>query len=228
MTQEHEAATIARLEEDNKRLRRLLEAKDAPVELRHRLRNTIALLRSVMRKSADSERDLDAYVAHLEDRMDTLMRAQTAADARGTIDLHGLAAEELLYYDVKEGDKLHLAGPVISLQPRAGQLMALAIHELAVNAIEHGSLGSARSRLTLDWRHDGDGADALLELIWKESGAAQQPQRSREGFGMELLTRTLPYELAAETQMEFEAGGLRCTIRLPLTERVGRVEEALS
>lgn len=40
---------------------------------------------------------------------------------------------------------------------------------------------------------------------------------------MEVLTRTLGYELKAETSLAFEPDGLSCTIRFPLTQRIGRV-----
>lgn len=226
MTREDEATIIARLEEDNRRLRSLLEANDAPGELRHRLRNTVSLLRAIIRKSAETKHDLQAYVAHLEDRMDALSRAQAAADARGSIDLHSIVADELLHYDAKEGDRLLLSGPTVSFQPRAGQFLALAIHELAVNAIEHGSLASSQSRITVEWRHEPDKAEAPLTIVWKESGQASASQPSQDGFGTEMLTHMLRYEFTAQTRLEFEADGLRYTLRIPLSEQIGRVEES--
>jgi two-component sensor histidine kinase len=226
MTLENEATIIARLETDNRRLRGLLEAKDAPGELRHRLRNTMSLMRTIVRKSAETKRDLEAYVGHLEDRMDALARAQAAADARGEIDFHNIVADELLRYDVKEGERLHLSGPTIHFQPRAGQLMALAIHELAVNAIEHGPLVSPRGQIKVEWRRDPDEIGRPLTFVWKESGHAASFQPSRTGFGTEMLTRALAYELSAESRLEFEADGLRYTLRFLLSERIGRMEES--
>jgi two-component sensor histidine kinase len=38
----------------------------------------------------------------------------------------------------------------------------------------------------------------------------------RQGFGLELLTRTLPYNLRATTEVEFRREGLRFSMALPL------------
>ena len=37
-----------------------------------------------------------------------------------------------------------------------------------------------------------------------------------EGFGLELLTRSLHYEVDADVSLDFADRGLRCTIVLPL------------
>ena len=214
---------IAELEADNRRLRRLLDQRDAPGELRHRLRSTMAMLRTIIRKSAGARRDLDSYVGHLEDRLDALMRAQAVADEQGAIDFHKLLADELLHYQVRDGERATFAGPDLHLQARAGQVLALAVHELAVNAVEHGALGGNGS-IAISWTvdGDGDGTAPLLTFVWKETDTTAVPQPSHNGFGTEVLTRTLGYELKAETDLAFEPDGFRCTIRFPLSERIGR------
>ena len=215
---------IAELEADNRRLRRLLDQRDAPGELRHRLRGTVALMRTIVRRSADTPRDLETYVGHVEDRLDGIARAQGEADEWGAVDLHKLLADELLHYGVSEGDRAVLSGPEVDLTARAGQVMALAIHELAVNAVEHGALGRD-GRLEVSWEvaPDGDGGILTLVLVWKERDVSGAAPRARPGFGTEVLTRMLPYELKAGTTISDEPGGLRCTLRVPLTDRTGRL-----
>ena len=220
------SARIGELEADNRRLRRLLDQRDAPGELRHRLNTTVAMLRTIIRKSAETDRDMDTYAGHLEDRLDALMRAQAAADEQGTVELHKLLADELLHYGASDGDRALLSGPDLELQPRAGQVFALAVHELAVNAVEHGALGTGTGRLEIAWSVSGEEPRTALTFIWKETDAASVHQPSHQGFGTEVLTRTLAYELKAETTFAFEPDGLRCTIRFPLPERIGRVADS--
>ena len=226
MIEEANKPGLTELEADNRRLRRLLDQRDAPSELRHRLRNTLAMLRVIIRQSAETNRPIEDYVAHLEDRIDSLARAQSAIDTHGEIDLHTLLAEELLYYNALEGERVLVAGPGLDLQPRPGQVFALAVHELAVNSIEHGILGGGSGRVDVSWLVDSEGADAWLIFAWKETGMAELSEPSRFGFGNVVLTRMLAYELSAETDLAFEADGLRCTIRLPLSERIGRIKGA--
>src|SRR3954454_25374536 len=149
-----DAKLIADLESDNRRLRRLLDQREgAPGELRHRLRSTLALLRAIMTRSARTrpERDVLSYVAHLEDRLEAITRAQALADRHGDVDLRNLLLDELFHYGASEGERLLLSGPDIQLQLRAGQILALAIHELAVNAVEHGVLGANPGRIEASW-----------------------------------------------------------------------------
>lgn len=225
MSEDAAAARIAELEADNGRLRRLLDQRDAPGELRHRLRNTLAMLRTVIRKSAETERDTDAYVAHLQDRLDAIGRAQAAIDSHGRIDLHTQLADELFYYGVSEGGRATLSGPDVTLKPKAGQIFAMAIHELAVNAVEHGALGTDVGRIAVTWNVADRDAASHLTFVWEESdltGIAEPPHR---GFGTEMLTRVLAYELKAETHLSYEPDGLRCTISLPLPAQIGEVED---
>ncbi len=70
----------------------------------------------------------------------------------------------------------------------------------------------------------GHGGEPVLTLVWKETGFTGLADPGRRGFGSEILTETLKYELKAVTDIAFEPDGLRCTIRFPLPERVGHVQ----
>jgi len=217
---------LARLRADNERLRLLLDTANAPAELRHRMRSTLAMLRHVIQRSADRASDIEDYVAHLVDRVDAIARAQATADDRGTIDLHTLLSEELMRFRILEGERLRMTGPVVHLSARPGQAVALAIHELALNAIQHGPLGLDEGRLAVDWRVELDGSEEMLVLDWREAGAAAMAAPSEPGFGTDTLSGMLPHELAAKTTLDLRPDGLSCTIRIPWSERIGVVEPA--
>lgn len=216
MANEALVTRIAELEADNHRLRRLLDQHDAPGELRHRLRSTVALLRLIIRKSAESRTELDAYMGLLEDRLDAIARAHSIADEQGVIELHKLLADELLHYRPLDGVRVALSGPELALQPRMGQVFALAVHELTVNAIEHGSLGSNTGRVEISWRVDESGRTPIMTFVWQEQDDVAISKPGRGGFGTEVLTRMLGYELGATTRLDFRPDGLHCTVRFPL------------
>ena len=223
LTADADAERIAELEQDNARLRRLLDQRDAPGELRHRLRGTLALLRAIIHQSSKTNRNLPGYTAHLEDRLDAIARAQSLADQHGEVDLRTLFADEMLRYGASEEEGLLLTGPEVRLRPKAGQIVALAIHELAVNAIEHGVLGAKGGQIRADWSIDAIGPEHSLTLVWSEIGTTPGLEPVHRGFGTAVLMHMLPYELAAVTQLSMNAQGWVCTIRLPLSEHVGRV-----
>jgi two-component sensor histidine kinase len=41
------------------------------------------------------------------------------------------------------------------------------------------------------------------------------PAPRRSGFGTELLTQTLPYQLRGTTTLTFKPGGIQCIIEIP-------------
>ena len=230
------AARLASLEADNARLRRLLDVQGMPDGLRHGLRDTVAMLRAVMRQSAETASDLEDYVIHLDGRLGALLRARTVLDAFGGASLHTLVSDALHLHLVREGEGAAIAGPRVVLQPKAAQVFALAVHELASNAIEHGDLAEGRGRVDVAWAvatgaearpaSQGDASDApTLRLVWKETGGSDVSPPGRTGFGTAVLQQTLAYELGAETSLAYEPNGLRCTIRFPLIPRTGSVEE---
>ncbi|NGP19423.1 HWE histidine kinase domain-containing protein [Devosia aurantiaca] len=225
MSEQSEQAThIAQLEADNQRLRRLLDQSNAPGELRHRLRSTAAMLRMIIRRSAETKRDLEIFVGHVEDRLDALMRAQSAADENGSVEIYALLTDELLHYGATESPNLTISGPHVHLQPRAGQVFGLALHELAINAVEHGLLGIGAGKLDISWTVTGKNPEQTLVFTWRETGRTEPLKIGSPGFGTEVLTRLLEYEIEAQTDLAMDTQSVVCTIRFPLADRIGRVE----
>ncbi|SKA26900.1 HWE histidine kinase domain-containing protein [Consotaella salsifontis] len=204
-------------ERSEERERRLM------LELQHRTRNMLAVIRSIVRRSAETAASPEDYATHLEGRIDAFARVQSAAarDPLGGVDLGSLLADELLAAAAREGDQVTIEGPPITLRAKSAETLGLAIHELTTNAIKFGALGAPRGHIAIRWSVGGEAPLRRLVLEWKESGVRGPPPREpREGFGTELLDRTLDYQLGAKVERRFEPNGLRCRIEMPLTERI--------
>ena len=214
---------LAALEADNARLRRLLDEAGLHDGLRHAFRDLVSVLRAIVRRSAETAEDVEGYAAHLLGRIDALARARTRTDTLGEADLHALILDELMIYVVHEGERATIAGPSVRLRPKAAQLLALAVHELATNAIEHGALSAPDGRVDVRWTLEAGSLEPILMMAWTETGGMNTTARGRDGFGTAMLTEMLTYDLGAETVLTIEPHGVRCTIRLPLTSRVGRL-----
>ncbi|MCP1548650.1 MULTISPECIES: sensor histidine kinase [Methylorubrum] len=227
MNQDPRDARIEELEAENRRLRRFLDETGLPAELRHKVRNTLSMLRAIIRRSAETSDSVESYVAHLDGRLDALARVLNALmrSVPEGIGLHSLVADELLVHLAREGEQVAISGPSLFLRPGAAEVLAMAIHELAVNAVEHGALtvpqGCIHVTWTLSQPVESAGSRPRLTFVWEESGLADlKPAPSHCGFGMEVLKRSLRYELKAETTLAFEPQGLRCTISLPLPAQI--------
>lgn len=198
-------------------------AKLLLAELQHRVRNTLSVIRSIVRRTAQTSTSVEDYAMHLEGRINAFARVQTAVarDPGVGLDLTQLIADELLACVAHEGEQVRIVGPSVRLQPKAAETFGLAVHELATNAVKHGALLVPHGRIRVTWRVQDGGEAPRLVFEWKESGARERAAtRKRRGFGTDLLERTLAYELKARTVQAFEPDGLRCTIELPLTERI--------
>ncbi|MER2265363.1 HWE histidine kinase domain-containing protein [Methylobacterium oxalidis] len=192
-------------------------------ELQHRVRNNLALIRSIARRTAETSVTAEDYAMHLNGRMDVLARVQTliSQDPTNGIDLGSLISDELLAQTAREGQQAKLTGPPVLLRPRAAELLGLAMHELATNAMKYGALRTARGRVSVTWRVDEVDGEPSLVLEWAETGgsiASTAPRRS--GFGTAMLEKTLAYELQAEATQHFVPGGLSWTIVLPVRDHI--------
>jgi two-component system, chemotaxis family, CheB/CheR fusion protein len=191
-------------------------------ELQHRVRNTLGVVRSIARRSAETSTSIDEYASHLDGRLNAFARIQgmVTRDPDGGVDLEYLVVEELLGYNAREGEQLRVAGPPIRLQPKAAETFALALHELATNAIKYGALSQPAGRVDVSWRLDGTANPTQLTFDWRERGGPPVAPPQRKGFGSELLERTLAFELKSKTSLTFDRNGLQCTIAIPLSRRV--------
>jgi len=191
-------------------------------ELQHRVRNTLGVVRSIARRSAETSTSVEEYASHLDGRLNALARIQAMVnrDPEGGFDLEYLIVEELLGYNAREGDQLRVSGPPVRLQPKAAETFALALHELATNAIKYGALSQPAGRLDVSWRlDDADGTKRLI-FDWRERGGPPVTPPKRKGFGGELLERTLAFELKGKTTLTFDPSGLHCTILIPINRRI--------
>ena len=187
-------------------------------ELQHRVRNTLAVIRSIARQTAETSEAVEDFAMHFAGRLDAFARVQAAVtrDPTAGVDLVALVAEELLSCAAQKGEQLSLSGPAIHLQPKAAETLGLAIHELATNAVKYGALSSPQGHVTVAWRLEDRNGDQRLRIEWTETGVpviAPAPRRS--GFGTELLTQTLPYQLRGTTTLTFKPGGIQCIIEIP-------------
>jgi two-component system CheB/CheR fusion protein len=200
----------------------LLELQDRQAtllaELQHRVRNLLTLIRSVVRHSFVDGQSAEDYVQHLEGRLDALARTQVLLTRKTNagIDLEDMVRDELVA-QVASDDRMTVAGPRVVLAPKAAEILALALHELATNSLKYGALDRADATIAIAWSIARRGGVRWLNFSWHESGVPiVEAAPRRFGFGTELITQRVPYELRGRGELSLEPGGLRCTIAFPL------------
>lgn len=196
-------------------------------ELQHRTRNLIGVVRSLFDKTLLAEPAIEPLAATFRDRLAALARVQGLLSALG--DGERVAFDTLLAAELGAmgamGERVLLEGPAgVRLRSSTVQTLALALHELATNAVKYGALGQPGARLMVRWALV---AGRRLRVEWRETGVEIPAQgEARLGFGRELIERALPYQLDAITSFELTRDGVHCTIELPVEGdgRVGSIE----
>ena len=93
----------------------------------------------------------------------------------------------------------------------------MAVHELATNATKYGALSQPSSHIDVQWRLERRSDQTWLNFSWVEIGvelASEPPER--KGFGTDLITGRVPYELGGKGEMALGKKGLVCRLSFPI------------
>jgi two-component sensor histidine kinase len=191
-------------------------------ELIHRVRNILSVIRVIVRRTAERTKSVEEYAAQLEGRVSALARVQTAliASQGYSTDIGTVIDDQMVAHSIRE-NRVRAQGPRIPLKAKAAETLGLTVHELIENAIKFGALSAKDGRIDVTWWVEEDVLPRQLRLDWIESGVPVLAAAPRvRGFGHELIERTLPYELSAKASVDFQPGGFRCALAIPLIDRV--------
>ena len=182
-------------------------------ELNHRVKNILAVIKSLVGHPIREGRTLAEYVDSLKGRIQSLSVAhdQVVRSGGGGL-LIDLLNAELSPYRSAAG-RIVLDGPPVWLDARAFSVMALVLHELSTNAAKYGALSQqSGAELRVTWSL-GETGDCRLE--WSETGVNGVTPPTRSGFGTVLIDRSIPYDLGGSSEMAFTQDGVLARFMLP-------------
>lgn len=216
---------------------RQLQARQSVLvaELQHRTKNLMGVIRSLGEQTLRSSTRLEDFAPRFRERIAALARANgllSRLDEGGRVTFDELIGAELNALGDAAGapGKIVLDGPKgIALRSTGVQTLALALHELATNALKYGAIAQPLGRLVVSWHVETEDGRPWLHVDWRESGVAIPDPDALAvggGAGRQLIERALPYQLGARTTFQVEADGVHCMIALPASERGTRGEEA--
>lgn len=193
-------------------------------ELQHRTRNLLGVVQAIASQTIVNSSTLEEFREEFEGRLRALGRVQSilAQVDFGDVPLRALIDAELSAHgnEATPSGKIQITGPDMLLASPAAQTLALGLHELATNAVKYGALAQPAGRLEVNCTFSGEGRAKLGILEWRESGVVMPKggHARHRGYGTELLTRALPYQLKAQTELIFGPDGVNCTIAVPVKD----------
>lgn len=183
-------------------------------ELNHRVKNILALTKSIVEQSRNGATSVKEYAAAVGGRLQALAFAHDQITREGGGgDLRRLLESELAAYGgATGGTRTTLSGPSVRLNARAYSSLALVAHELATNAAKYGALSSPAGTVQAEWKilPNGD-----CELAWQERGGPRISEPARSGFGSTLIGRVVPFDLGGEADVSFPPEGATARFVIP-------------
>jgi two-component system, chemotaxis family, CheB/CheR fusion protein len=181
-------------------------------DFQRQVRGLLAIIRSMVRRMAESSTSVEEYAAHLEARLGALARIQgfllRAPDA--FVDLEELVRAEFLAQSTPD-ERFEITGPRTLLGAKEAATLGLALHELATNSIKFGALASSDGRVQVEWSRPASRSEQIM-LEWRERTPHGIAAATHKGFGFELIEQTLPYELGGSSSIVLHPTGLHCSI----------------
>lgn len=208
---------ITRIDNHQRLERTSRELQIAARELQHRVKNILANVHALARRTAAAAPDLKRFMAAFEDRLHGLARTQELLleSPDQDLQLSGLIRRELEAHGAEEGANYTLDGEPAAIGARAMLVLGLAIHELATNAVKHGALAHPGGQIGISWHAEPQGEAPTLRIEWRETGIAPRAGTPRRGVGRDIIENTIPYMLGGRVEWQIEPAGVACTIILP-------------
>jgi light-regulated signal transduction histidine kinase (bacteriophytochrome)/CheY-like chemotaxis protein len=183
-------------------------------ELNHRVKNILALVKSIVEQSRPGAASLEDYSSAVVGRINALSFAHDQITREGGGgDLKRLIESEVAAYGgVSGGGRTAVIGDPIRLTARAYSSMALIAHELATNAAKYGSLSGEWGQVRVEWTRRANGD---LDITWLERGGQPVTAPARRGFGSTLITQVIPFDLGGEASIEYPPEGVTAKFMIP-------------
>ena len=210
-----EVHDITRQKADTEHLHMLIN------ELNHRVKNTLATVQSILRQTMKDE-PISAHAREaIMSRLLALSRSHDLLTEESWVcaPLRALADSALSPFGARnrEAGRFIIEGPDFDLSPKAALAIAMSLHELATNAVKYGSLSTEQGVVHIGWAVIPPGT---LQMTWTESGGPPVTPPTHRGFGRRLIERGLAHELHGQARIDFEPGGVVCTISVPVEKAI--------
>jgi two-component sensor histidine kinase len=184
-------------------------------DMRHRSGNLFSQLLALFAQTAKNSKNIAELSSKYQARVLAMANAHRLITEGGW---KSTPIMELLYVVLGPYlDRVSFSGPNVDLEPDPIFNLSAALHELAANAIKHGSLSRPKGQLELNWTVSRTERGMTLMLDWVEKNGPPARQPRRVGFGSRLIGLVIERQLNGEVHRSFSRHGLTVHMVVPLT-----------
>jgi two-component sensor histidine kinase len=181
-------------------------------ELQHRIKNTLSMVGAIANQTMRGE-DIAAAREAFNARLVTLSHAHDILTQTSWLSapIKEVVEGALAPHRTAEG-RIHVSGPDLQLDPKQALALALAVNELATNAVKYGALSNASGIVEVNWLTKNSEEGPRFAFEWNESGGPSVATPSRTGFGSRLIQRVLMNDFGARVRIRYEPSGVICEL----------------
>ena len=184
-------------------------------DMRHRSGNLFSQLLALFSQTVRTSKSIPDLTSKYQARVLAMANAHRLITEGGW---KSIPIMELLYVVLGPYiDRVLFDGPNFDLEPDPVFHLSAALHELAANAIKHGSLSRPKGQLELRWSVNRAQRGMTLTLDWVEKNGPPARRARKLGFGMRLLDLVIRRQLNGEVGYSYSRKGLSVKLAVPLT-----------
>lgn len=192
-------------------------------EMSHRVKNLFAITDGMIRAGARTAPDVGSFAKTLSGRLHALASAHALVSRNlrevgrtpRTGDIGSLIGAITEPYEERaDAPRIRTSGPKVRCSEHALNSLALIFHELATNAAKYGALSRPTGFIDVCWTV----SNGNFALIWVERGGPSlQGPVEQNGFGSTLVRSAVTGQLAGTLTHDWDPGGLKITMRIPVS-----------
>jgi len=183
-------------------------------EIKHRIKNILATVQAIARQTLQGTppEEREAFIA----RLMALANAQDllTLERWNRASVHDVVDRALRPFEARHSTRILTKGPQdVWMDAQRASLLAMALHELATNAVKYGALSNGYGIVRIVWEVAGEEDEQAVRLTWRELGGPLVAPPERKGFGSFLIERALQGG-GGKAKMDFNPNGLTCSLEV--------------
>lgn len=184
-------------------------------ELEHRIKNILAMVTAIASQTL-RHTDIDTAREAFIDRLRALAQAHDILNTtRWTnASMHQVIENTIAAFPTSQ---ITASGPALSINPKMALSLALAVNELATNALKYGALSTSEGTVTMEWSLSAAASDPpTLTWRWREQNGPAVVPPTHKGFGSLLIGRVFGADFGGTVRIQYSAAGVECVLMAPL------------
>lgn len=193
----------------------------------HRSKNMLAVIQSIAAQTARHSATLQEFLRKFRDRLHSLSQSQdliTGSSWRGA-QFFDLVYQQTKHLSSENRRLFQVEGDNVLLTPNASLHLGLAMHELVVNAVNHGTVFECRDTpITVTCTRIHEAEREAIRFMWREPFQADwkipagQNQGYRKHFGSTVLEHVVPASVNGEADYRLSGEEITYILTFPLEQ----------